>query len=90
MLRRAEVAQDNILKVYLSTVRRPVLEYAVPVWEAILGYLFDVVKRVQLRALRIIYPEALGNSKHNKTRSAFFWESLSGKSNAAIRPACKF
>ena len=27
------MAQDNILEVYLSTVR-PVLEYAVPVWQA--------------------------------------------------------
>ena len=28
---RPGVAQDHILKVYLSTVR-PVIEYAVPVW----------------------------------------------------------
>lgn len=36
---RAEVAQDNILKVHLSTVR-PVLEleYVVPVWKAIQIY----------------------------------------------------
>ena len=33
------MAQDNILKVYLSTVR-PVLEYAVSVWQAIPEVLF--------------------------------------------------
>ena len=44
------MAQDNILEVYLSTVR-PVLEYAVPVWQAIPDYmyLFDVIKGVQKR-----------------------------------------
>ena len=49
------MAQDNILKVYLSTVR-PVIEYddgrLTP------DYLFDVIKRVQRRALRKNYPEA--------------------------------
>ena len=39
ILCRAGVAQDNILKVYLSTVR-PVLEYAVSVWQAIPEVLF--------------------------------------------------
>ena len=50
------MAQDNILKVYLSTVR-PVIEYddgkLIPD-----RYLSDVIKRVQRRALRKIYPEA--------------------------------
>ena len=37
ILCRAGVAQDNILKVFLRKVR-PVLEYAVSVWQAILDY----------------------------------------------------
>ena len=56
ILCRAGVAQDNILKVYLSTVR-PVIEYddgrLIPD-----RYLSDVIKRVQRRALRKNYPEA--------------------------------
>ena len=50
------MAQDNILKVYLSTVR-PVIEYA-DGRRAIPDYLFDVIKWVQRRALRENYPEA--------------------------------
>ena len=45
-----------MLKVYLSTVRS-VLEYAVPVWQNIPGYLSDAIEVVQKRALKIIYPE---------------------------------
>ena len=55
ILCRAGVAQDNILKVYLSTVR-PVIEYADG--RLIPDYLSDVIERVQRRALRKIYPEA--------------------------------
>ena len=40
------MAQDNILKVYQGTVI-PVLEYAVPVWQAIPDYLSDVIEGVQ-------------------------------------------
>ena len=50
------MAQDNILKVYLSTVR-PVIEYA-DGRRAIPDYLSDVIERVQKRALRTNYPEA--------------------------------
>lgn len=56
ILRRAGVNQSNMLKVYLSTVR-PVLEYAVPVWQGIPDYLSDAIEVVQKRALKIIYPE---------------------------------
>ena len=56
-LRRARVSQPNILRIYLSTVR-PVLEYAVPVWQDIPAYLPKAIERVQKRALNIIYPEA--------------------------------
>ena len=57
VLRRAGVSEANILKIYLSTVR-PVLECAVPVWQAIPAYLCYAIERVQKRALYIIYPEA--------------------------------
>ena len=57
VLRRARVSQPNILRIYLNTVR-PVLEYAVPVWQNIPAYLSEAIERVQKRALNIIYPEA--------------------------------
>ena len=45
VLRRADVSKASILKVYLTTIR-PVLEYAVPVWQSIPDYLADVIRRV--------------------------------------------
>ena len=50
-MHRAGVNQENILKVFLTTVR-PVLEYPVPVWQSIPGYLSDVIESVQIRALK--------------------------------------
>ncbi|CAB3993653.1 Hypothetical predicted protein [Paramuricea clavata] len=55
VLRRAGVQQRNILKVDLTTIR-PVLEYAVPVWQAIPVYLSERLESIQRRALRIIFP----------------------------------
>ena len=55
ILCRAGVAQDNILKVYLSTVR-PVIEY--DEGRLIPNYLSEVIERDQRRVLRKIYPEA--------------------------------
>ena len=43
---RVGVCHSNILKMYLSMVR-PVLEYAVPVWQPIPAFLSDVIERVQ-------------------------------------------
>ena len=57
VLRRAGLCQASILTIYLSTVR-PVLEYAVPVSQAIPAYLPDAIERIHIRALYIIYPEA--------------------------------
>ena len=48
--------KDNILKLYLTTIR-PVLEYAVPVWQDIPNYLSEAIEVVQKRLLKIIYPE---------------------------------
>ncbi len=56
VLRRAGVDQKNLLKVYLCSVR-PVLEYAVPIWQNIPDYLSNEIESVQKRALKIIFPE---------------------------------
>ena len=55
VLCRAGVDPSNILKVYLTTIR-PVLEYAVPVWQNIPEYLSDAVETLQKRAFKIIFP----------------------------------
>ncbi|PFX23767.1 Acyl-CoA dehydrogenase family member 11 [Stylophora pistillata] len=44
-----------MLKVYTSAVRS-VIEYAVPVWQSIPGYLSDKIESIQKRALKIIFP----------------------------------
>ena len=41
-------------KVYISSVRS-VLEYALPVWQSIPGYLCDKIESIQKRALMIIF-----------------------------------
>ena len=51
VLYRAGVSRASILKEYLTTIR-PVLEYAVPVWQSVADYLADVIESVQKRALR--------------------------------------
>ena len=50
VLYRAGVSRASILKEYLTTIR-PVLEYAVPVWQSVADYLADVIESVQKRAL---------------------------------------
>ena len=57
VLRRAGVDQKNLLKVYLCTVR-PVLEYAVPIWQNIPDYLSKEMESVQKRALKIIFSKS--------------------------------
>jgi hypothetical protein len=57
LLRRAGVDQNNLLKVYLCTVR-PVLKYAVPIWQNIPDYLSKEIESVQKRALNIIFSES--------------------------------
>ena len=64
VLCRAGVDRRSILEVYLSSVR-PVLEYAVPVWQSIPNYLSDKIESIQKRALRIIFPSA-DNYKQTK------------------------
>ena len=45
--------QGSLLKVHTSFVRS-VLEYTVPVWQSIPGYLSDKIESIQKRALKII------------------------------------
>ena len=47
ILSRASVDQGSMLKVYTSSVRS-VVEYAVPVWQSIPGYLSDKIESIQL------------------------------------------
>ena len=51
------MCQPNILRICLSSVR-PVLEYAVQVWQDSPAYLSEAIERVHKRALNTIYPEA--------------------------------
>ena len=57
ILRRAGVGSLSILKVYL-TIIRPILEYAVPVWQSISNIWSDKLETIQKRALKIIFPSA--------------------------------
>ena len=45
----------SILKVCLTTIR-PVLECAIPVWQAIPSYLSDKIESLQKRVLHIVFP----------------------------------
>ena len=46
VLKRASVDEMSILKVYLTTIR-PVLEYAISVWQAIPDYLSDKIESLK-------------------------------------------
>ena len=52
VLRKAGV---EVKRVYLAIIR-PILEYAVPVWQAIPEYLSQKIESVQKRAPKIIKP----------------------------------
>ena len=54
LLRSDGVEEQDMLKVFRSSVR-PILEYAVQVWQDIPDYLSDGIESVQKRALKIIY-----------------------------------
>ena len=56
--------EQDMLKVFRSSVR-PILEYALQVWQDIAVYLSDRIESVQKRALKIIYP----NSSHSQALS---------------------
>ena len=55
-LKRAGINQSDLLRIYTSVIR-PVLEYACPVWSTNLPvYLSEYIEMVQKRALKSIYP----------------------------------
>ena len=57
-LRRGGVSAADLLVIYVALVRS-VLEYCCVVWHnALSGYLSSEIERVQMRALRIIYPRS--------------------------------
>jgi len=57
-LRRADVPTTDLLHFY-TTVVRPVLEYACPVWHSGLTVAqSNLLESVQKRAIRIVYPDA--------------------------------
>ena len=57
LLKRAGAQEQDMLKVFRSS-DRPILEYAVQVWQDIPDYLSDRIKSVQKRAFKIIYPNS--------------------------------
>ena len=57
ILVRVGVKKRSIIKVYVTMIR-PILEYAVPVWQSIPEHLCQKIESIQRRALRIIFPEA--------------------------------
>ena len=58
VLRRGGVRAADLLAIYVAPVRS-VLEFCCVVWHnALLAYLSSEIERVQMRALRIIYPRS--------------------------------
>jgi hypothetical protein len=57
ILVRVGVKKRSIVKVYVTMIR-PILEYAIPVWQSIPDHLSQKIESIQKRALRIIFPEA--------------------------------
>ena len=57
LLRRAGISTTGMLKTYLSVIR-PILEYAVPVWQSICEMQSEKLESIQKRALRVIFPTA--------------------------------
>ena len=55
ILKRCGIPQSSLVKVYLSLIR-PVLEYAVPVWQNLTQALACSLENVQKRVLHIIFP----------------------------------
>ena len=72
ILRKAGVETNKMLKVYF-TIIRPILEYAVPVWQAIPEYLSHKIESVQRRALKIIKP---GEESYDERLQLFNVEKL--------------
>ena len=70
-----------MLKVYLAIIR-PILEYAVPVWQAIPEYLSQKIESVQKRALKIIKP---GEESYEEFLRVFNVEKLQSRREKLCR-----
>ena len=83
VLKRAGVANSNILNIYNCSVRS-ILEYAVAAWQDIPEYLSSKLESIQRRALKVILPgvgykEALGLTISGLPSLEVRRETLSGK-----------
>ena len=81
VLRKAGVEVKNMLKVYLAIIR-PILKYAVPVWQAIPEYLSQKIESVQKRALKIIKP---GEESYEELLRLFNVEKLQSRREKLCR-----
>ena len=81
VLRKAGVEVKNMLKVYLAIIR-PILEYAVPVWQAIPEYLSQKIESVQKRAFKIIKP---GEESYEELLTVFNVEKLQSRREKLCR-----
>ena len=81
VLRKAGVEVKNMLKVYLAIIR-PILEYAVPVWQAIPEYLSQKIESIQKRALKIIKP---GEESYEELLRLFNVEKLQSRREKLCR-----
>lgn len=52
--KRVGVGEMSIFKVYITAIR-PMLEYAIPVWQVMPGYLSDNIESLRKRALYIVF-----------------------------------
>ena len=82
VLRKAGVEVKNMLKVYLVIIRTIILEYAVPVWQAIPEYLSQKIESVQKRALKIIKP---GEESYEELLRVFNVEKLQSRREKLCR-----
>ena len=55
LLKKSRVECNSIVKIYLVLIR-PILEYAVQVWQDISNFLETKLETIQKRALRVIFP----------------------------------
>ena len=81
VLRKAGVEVKNMLRVYLAIIR-PILEYAVPVWQTIPEYLSQKFESVQKKALKIIKP---GEESYEELLRVFNVEKLESRREKLCR-----
>ena len=78
-IKRAGVQEEDMLKVFRSSVR-PILKYALQVWQDIPDYLSDRIESVQTSAFKIIYP----NSSYSQALSLANETTLSNRRASCV------